>query len=87
MSRVFRVTYARTTYTELDIEAADAGAAERAAETLLRVDPARCVGGAPLGKPIFRIVEVADDEASAVAAPVWRRPELRVPDARETASA
>lgn len=85
MSRLYRVTYARTTYTEVEIEAADVAAAERSAEALLRTDPARCIGGAPLGKPMLRIVEVVADETPSARS--VRRPHETVFPTREIASA
>jgi hypothetical protein len=60
MPRKFRLTCARTSYFEVDLAAESAAEAERLLETALAGDPRLGERGACLGRPMHRIVEVAE---------------------------
>ena len=65
MPRKFRLTCARTTYFDLDLAADTAAEAERLLEAAFAGNPALPEAGSPLGKPLYRIVEVAAAEETA----------------------
>jgi hypothetical protein len=67
MARKFRVTCARTSYFEIELEAEDRRAAEAALTTAIEINPRLAETGLPLGKPIYRVVEL-EDAAAAMAA-------------------
>jgi hypothetical protein len=67
MSRRFRLTCARTTYFEIEVDAEDSAGAERLLETSIGRDVALRDQAQLLGRPIHRIVEVAAVEGDAAA--------------------
>ena len=54
----FRVTYVRTSYMDIEVEAENCRDAEASFETLAATIPAVCDGGTPLTAPCYRIVDV-----------------------------
>ena len=67
MARKYRLTCARTTYFEIELEAEDRRAAEAAMAAAVETDPRLAEAGLALGKPIYRIVEVNDAAAEMAA--------------------
>ncbi len=67
MARKFRLTCARTSYFEIEFEAEDRRAAEAALTAAMEADPRLAEAGLPLGKPVYRIVEVNDAAAEMAA--------------------
>jgi hypothetical protein len=67
MARTFRLTCARTSYFEIELEAEDRRAAEAALAAAVEADPRWAEAGFPLGKPVYRIVEVNDLAAEMAA--------------------
>ena len=67
MARKFRLTCARTSYFEIEVEAEDRRAAEAALAAAIDADPRLAEAGLALGKPIYRIVEVNDAAAEMAA--------------------
>jgi hypothetical protein len=63
MARKFRLTCARTSYFEIELEAEDRRAAEAALTAAVETDPRFAEAGLPLGKPVYRIVEETDAAA------------------------
>lgn len=57
MSR-FRVTYVRTSYMNVEVEAENCREAEARFEAVAATTPFICEGGTPLTTPCFRIVDV-----------------------------
>ena len=62
MARKFRLTCARTTYFDLDLMAEDAVEAEQLLEAALTGNPVLPDGGHPVGKPLYRVVDIAAEE-------------------------
>jgi hypothetical protein len=67
MARKFRLTCARTSYFEIELEAEDRRAAEAALTAAVEADPRLAEAGLSLGKPVYRIVEVTDAAAEMAA--------------------
>ena len=57
MSR-FRITYVRTSYMDVEVEAENCREAEARFEAVAATTPYICEGGAPLTTPRYRIVDV-----------------------------
>lgn len=71
MRRMFRITYVRIVYSEIDIEADSHRDAEGQFEVAAVADTEALERGAAVTRPQYRIVDVvADDEVSAVREPV-----------------
>jgi hypothetical protein len=54
----FRVTYVRTSYMDLEVEAENCRDAEAKFEAIAATTPVRCEGGTPLSALCYRIVDV-----------------------------
>ena len=54
----FRITYVRTSYMDIEVEAGNCREAEASFEALAATIPAVCDGGTPLTAPRYRIVDV-----------------------------
>ena len=67
MARKYRLTCARTSYFEVELEAEDRRAAEVALAAAIETDPRLAEAGLPLGKPIYRVVEINDAAAEMAA--------------------
>jgi phage tail protein X len=67
MARKFRVTCARTSYFEVELEAEDWRAAEAALSAAIETNPGLAESGFPLGKSICRIVDIEDAAAEMAA--------------------
>ena len=67
MARTFRVTCARTSYFEIELEADDRRGAEAALAAAVEASPCLAEAGLPLGKPVYRVVEVNDVAAEMAA--------------------
>jgi hypothetical protein len=67
MAQKFRLTCARTSYFEIEFEAEDRRGAEAALVAAIEANPRLAEAGLPLGKPIYRIVEVNDAAAEMAA--------------------
>lgn len=59
MSRKFRLTCARTTYFEVELEAEDCAGAEEQLAAVLEKNPGLGERDALIGKAAYRIVEIA----------------------------
>jgi hypothetical protein len=59
MPRKFRLTCARTSYFELEIEADERVGAEKQFAAILEQNPELWQQGESVGQPIYRLVEVA----------------------------
>ncbi len=58
MPHLFRVTCARTSYVDIDVEAEDGISAEQIAEAALASDAAFFEQGRPVAGSVYRIIEV-----------------------------
>jgi hypothetical protein len=67
MARKFRLTCARTSYFEIELDAEDWRGAEAALSAALESNPRLAETGFSLGKPVYRVVEI-EDGAAAMAA-------------------
>jgi hypothetical protein len=70
MSRKFRLTCARTSYFEVEVEAEERAGAEQQFVAILEQNPELWEHGESVGKPIYRLVEVTpalQDETTAEA--------------------
>ena len=67
MARKFRLTCARTSYFEIELEAEDRRGAEAALAASIEANPGLAEAGLPLGRPVYRIVEVNDAVAEMAA--------------------
>ncbi len=65
MSRKFRLTCARTAYFEVELEAENGAEAEKQLAAVLEKNPRLGERDALIGKPIYRVVEVAAAEAES----------------------
>jgi hypothetical protein len=54
----FRITYARTSYMEIDVDAEDCREAEARFEALAAAEPVACERGEALTVPRYRVVDV-----------------------------
>jgi hypothetical protein len=54
----FRITYVRTSYMDIEVEAENCREAEARFEALAATVRARCEAGTPLTAPCYRIVDV-----------------------------
>lgn len=61
----FRVTYVRTSYMEIEVEAEDSRGAEGEFETLAATTPSACEGGDSLTIPRYRIVDITPVKTDA----------------------
>jgi hypothetical protein len=59
MPRKFRLTCARTSYFEVEIEADERAGAEKQFAAILEQNPELWQSGESLGKPVYRLVDVA----------------------------
>lgn len=55
----FRITYVRTSYMDVEVEAEDCREAEARFEALAATIPAVCESGTPLTTPCYRVVDVS----------------------------
>ena len=53
------ITYVRTSYMDVEVEAKNCREAEAKFEVLAATIPTICEGGTPLAAPCYRIIEVA----------------------------
>lgn len=65
MSRKFRLTCARTTYFDMEVEAEDHAQAERHLHAAIADEQIFREAASPLGKPIHRVVEIVVAEEHA----------------------
>lgn len=68
MPRTLRLTCARTTYFELEIQADEGARAEDLLAAAIASDPELCDGGA-IGRSTYRVVDVAAQEGEISADP------------------
>lgn len=75
MPHLFRVTCARTSYVDIDVEAEDGISAEQIATAALASDTAFFEQGRPVARSVYRIIEIdavirlaSTGDASAAAA-------------------
>jgi hypothetical protein len=73
MPRKFRLTCARTSYFELEIEADERAGAEKQFAAILEQNPELWQSGEAVGKPVYRLVEVAAAQKEETAAPAGSR--------------
>jgi hypothetical protein len=59
MAQKFRLTCARTSYFEIELEAEDGARAEALLAAAAEQNPRLAEIGEPLGKPVYRVVEIA----------------------------
>jgi hypothetical protein len=59
MPRKFRLTCARTSYFEVEIEADERGGAEQQFAAILEQNPELWQQGESVGQPIYRLVDIA----------------------------
>ena len=69
MSRKFRLTCARTSYFEVELEAEDCARAEELLAAVLENNPGLGERDALIGKPIYRVVEVAVAQEESASGP------------------
>ena len=67
--QIFRVTYVRTAYMEIEIAAQDSREAEARFEQLAAAEPFACDYGSTLADPRYRIVDVVPVDSQVVASP------------------
>ena len=63
----FRITYVRTSYMDIEVEAENCREAEARFEALAATIPAICDGGTPLTAPCYRVVDVAPVKSEGTA--------------------
>jgi hypothetical protein len=66
MSRTLRLTCARTTYFELDLEIDEGDRPEDLLAAAVQADPRQCERGA-IGTSVYRIVEIGAEPADEIA--------------------
>ena len=74
MQQTFRVTFARTSYMEIELSAEDGHDAERMFEAIATAEPLICERGKTVVKPHYRIVDVAEAADARASSPL--RPAL-----------
>ena len=68
MSRKFRLTCARTSYFEVEVEADECASAEQQFAALLEQNPECWENVEAVGKPIYRLVEVTPAQQEEIPA-------------------
>lgn len=73
MPQKYRLTCARTSYFEVEVEAEERAGAERQFAAILEQNPELWQQGESIGKPVYRLVEVTPaQEGEAAAEPKSR---------------
>jgi hypothetical protein len=70
MQQTFRVTYARTSYMEIELSAEDCHDAERLFEAIATAEPLICERGKTVIKPNYRIVDVVETADARASSPL-----------------